>query len=90
MQICRHVKVSGKVQGVYYRQSAADQAMALQVRGWVRNRDDGRVEALLEGDESAVQALIGWMKQGPSAARVDEVEVFECSVQDMEGFEVLR
>lgn len=90
MQVCRHVKVSGMVQGVYYRQSTADQAVVLQVRGWVRNLDDGRVEAMLEGEEVAVLALIDWMKQGPSAARVETVEVSASALQGMTGFDIRR
>ena len=90
MLIGRRVRVSGKVQGVYYRQGAVDQAVALQVRGWVRNLDDGDVEALLEGEERAVQELIDWMKQGPPAARVDAVEVSESALQGMTGFNIRR
>ena len=90
MLIGRRVRVSGKVQGVYYRQSVADEAAALQVCGWVRNLDDGDVEALLEGEERAVQELIDWMKQGPPAARVDAVEVSESALQGMTGFNIRR
>lgn len=70
-----HVVVHGRVQGVYYRASTAQQAQRLAVRGWVRNRRDGTVEALLAGPEDAVQQMLDWMAQGPSVARVDKLVV---------------
>lgn len=75
--IARHLCIHGLVQGVYYRQSMVDAARRLGVRGWVRNRRDGSVEALAIGPAAAVQALIDWAHQGPPAARVDRVEVTE-------------
>ncbi len=71
----QRVVVSGRVQGVWYRQHCCDEARRLGVRGWVRNRDDGAVEALLEGDRIAVEALLRWMRVGPPRALVTGVEV---------------
>lgn len=67
--------VAGRVQGVCYRQSARDAASALDLVGWVRNRDDGRVEALAQGAPDPVERFIGWCRSGPPAARVTTVEV---------------
>jgi len=69
-----HLSIHGRVQGVGFRDALSDQAMKLGVEGWVRNRRDGSVEALLAGDGRAVQLLIQWAYRGPSAARVDRLE----------------
>ena len=71
----RHVGVSGRVQGVFFRDACAREAAARGVRGWVRNLADGRVEAVFEGDEPAVAALVEWCRTGPPRARVSRVEV---------------
>ncbi len=63
------VLVSGRVQGVWYRQSCAQAARAAGVRGWVRNRADGRVEAWFEGGRSAVEAMLDWSRAGPLEPR---------------------
>ena len=73
--ITRHLRITGRVQGVYYRASMTEQATRLGLQGWVRNRQDGSVEALAQGPASAVQALVDWAHQGPRIARVDEVLV---------------
>jgi len=71
--IARHLIVYGRVQGVFYRQSMIDVATPLSLRGWVRNRSDGTVEALVQGPETAVQTLIAWANQGPDRAQVERV-----------------
>ena len=71
--IRRRVTVSGRVQGVFFRESCRREAQAAGVAGWVRNRSDGTVEAVLEGDPAAVERVLAWMRRGPSHARVSDV-----------------
>jgi acylphosphatase len=70
-----HVHISGLVQGVYFRYSTREEARKLSVHGWVRNTDDGRVEAVFEGSRAAVEQMIKWCHQGPRGARVEDVAV---------------
>jgi acylphosphatase len=70
-----HVTIDGRVQGVNFRASAQQQARASGVEGWVRNLDDGRVEAVFEGAAAAVKHMISWCYSGPQLARVDRVDV---------------
>jgi acylphosphatase len=70
-----HLFVRGRVQGVYFRASAQREARRLGLTGWVKNRADGAVEILAEGDEEAIKELIGWAHRGPGASRVDAVDV---------------
>ena len=83
-----HVYVSGRVQGVYYRASTRDKARELGVDGWVKNLDDGRVEAVFEGPESAVDEMIEWCHTGSRAATVENVEVTTTRPEGEAGFEV--
>jgi acylphosphatase len=69
------VIISGRVQGVYFRASARDVARRQRLAGWVRNRLDGDVEAVVEGEEGAVQAFIAWCHDGPPGAHVTAVQV---------------
>ena len=66
--------VRGRVQGVFFRASTQREAKRLGLSGWVRNRADGAVEVLAEGEETSIRELYGWAQRGPSAARVDRVE----------------
>ena len=70
-----HVFVSGYVQGVFFRHSMSQIARAAGVMGWVRNLADGRVEAVVEGEEDAVKKLVSWCETGPPHATVQQVEV---------------
>ena len=73
--ISRHLIVTGRVQGVGYRDALRDEAEKRNVSGWVRNRRDGSVEALVQGAPEAVDAIIAWARHGPSMARVIDLRV---------------
>lgn len=75
--ICRRVVAHGLVQGVFFRDSCRREAQKSGVRGWVRNRPDGTVEALFEGSEDDVQRMLDWVRRGPAYARVERVDVIE-------------
>jgi acylphosphatase len=76
------------VQGVWYRESCRREAARLRVAGWVRNRGDGRVEVVAEGQPTAVEALLDWCRIGPSRAEVSGVEVHDEDPVGMVGFRV--
>jgi len=84
------VLISGRVQGGGYRDACAKQAKQLGLGGWVQNRDDGCVEALLCGEELAVRELIGWMHRGPELARVDDVDIAPAAETAPPPFRVKR
>lgn len=73
--VARHLRIFGRVQGVWYRESMRQQATALQVSGWVRNRLDGSVEAVVRGPSAAVEQLIQWARRGPDGALVTHVDL---------------
>lgn len=86
----RSVRVSGQVQGVFFRQSAVDRAERLAIAGWIRNCPDGSVEALVEGEADALDAIIEWLGRGPAHARVDRIEVGEAEPSGATGFAIRR
>ena len=75
MKARAHVFVSGRVQGVFFRSETQDEARRLGLTGWVRNRADGRVEAVFEGEKDKVEALIEFCRRGPPGARVTRADV---------------
>jgi acylphosphatase len=90
VRVSIRIQVQGQVQGVGYRATLREEAMRRNVDGWVRNKDDGSVEALLQGDERAVRSVIEWAKIGPPRASVTSVdETAEISHPAQIGFEVL-
>ena len=83
-----HVFVSGSVQGVFFRYEARERARSRGLSGWVRNLPDGRVEAMFEGPEDAVQAMVEWCRHGPPGAEVTDIEAIAEDPEDLEGFDV--
>ncbi|MDB5727377.1 MAG: acylphosphatase [Noviherbaspirillum sp.] len=73
--MAKHLRITGVVQGVGYRASFEARARALKLSGWVRNRRDGSVEAMVSGDAQALEKIVDWARHGPPAARVDQVAV---------------
>lgn len=88
-KIRAHVRVSGLVQGVGYRWSTWRQASQLELSGWVRNRRDGRVEAVFEGEPARIEAMLHWCQQGPPSAQVTHVDVEIEPVENLHGFEIV-
>ena len=86
--IAVHVRVSGRVQGVYYRAFTRERAIALGVKGWVRNVPGGGVEAVLEGERKQVGELLKSMKSGPTGSLVLGMELSELQAKDYEDFEI--
>ncbi|MEZ5282054.1 MAG: acylphosphatase [Acidimicrobiales bacterium] len=84
--LARRVVVTGRVQGVWYRDSCMRQATRLGVSGWVRNRLDGTVEGQFEGPDAAVEALVAWCRRGPTHADVTAVEVTDTIPSGSESF----
>lgn len=85
-----HVYVSGRVQGVFFRATTEETARRHGVDGWVRNLDDGRVEAVFEGPPDAVEAMVDFCHEGSPAARVTDVDVEHEPPEALEGFEIRR
>jgi acylphosphatase len=82
-----HVMISGRVQGVFFRVHTKKQADKLDVKGWVRNMDDGRVEAMFEGEKDKVDSIVSWCHVGPTLSKVTQVIVTPINVPvGCEGF----
>jgi acylphosphatase len=80
--------VSGRVQGVFFRDTARRRAEAAGVSGWIRNRPDGAVEAVFEGDPERVEEMVEFSRHGPSRAEVAKVEVIDEEPEGLGGFDV--
>ncbi len=86
--IRKRLVVHGQVQGVFFRDATRETAQGEGVSGWAANRDDGAVEVVLEGPDAAVQAVVGFCRQGPAQAQVDRVEEHAEPPEGLAGFEV--
>lgn len=86
--VARRVLVDGRVQGVGYRQACAEVARRHHVAGWVRNRRDGRVEAVFEGSPASVAQMVHWCRSGPALANVTDVKVEDVPLGGLSGFRV--
>ena len=84
----RRVIVQGHVQGVFFRDACECEAARHGVDGWVRNRDDGTVEAVFEGEQALVDELVSWCRQGPNDAEVTRVETFHEDPEGLHDFDV--
>jgi acylphosphatase len=82
--------VSGKVQGVYYRQSAKQKAVELGLTGFVKNMPDGSVMLIATGSKEQLEILVDWCRKGPPAARVADVKVMEEETHHYDGFTISR
>ena len=83
-----HVIIEGKVQGVWFRDYTQRQARHLNLTGWVRNRRDGTVEAVFNGDEGDVAAMLDWLQQGSPMSRVDRIRTGAAVAEEFSTFEV--
>ncbi len=76
MELVRvYLIISGFVQGVFFRAHTQEKALGLGLKGWVRNRSDGTVEAVFEGEKDKIEGMIGWCRKGPPGARVNDVSI---------------
>lgn len=87
-KVRRRVLVDGRVQGVFYRDTCRRLARQAAVAGWARNRSDGAVEVVLEGDPEAVDRLVAWCRTGPAQAMVTSVKVTDEQPEGISGFSV--
>lgn len=85
-----YLLISGKVQGVFFRTSAATEAENLNITGWIKNTKTGEVEAMVSGEERNIEAFIQWCNQGPKKAVVENVEVKEVLLQPFDSFRVIH
>jgi acylphosphatase len=92
--LCRmktvHLKIIGKVQGVFFRAKAKEIAERKRISGWIRNTEDGNVEACISGESIAVEEFISWCWYGPEKAEVENVLVNDTDLKNFEKFEVIR
>ena len=87
-KVRRRVIVHGRVQGVFFRDTASREASRRRVGGWVRNTPEGTVEAVFEGERDAVERLVAYAEEGPPEAQVERIETFEEKPEGLDAFEV--
>jgi acylphosphatase len=87
--VAKLLRIHGRVQGVGYRESMRQEAKRLNVGGWVRNRRDGTVEALVCGEAVRIEMMVAWAKQGPRYATVERVEISEAEIIPGGEFQIL-
>ncbi len=85
---CQHIHITGKVQGVSFRYYILKEAQRLGINGWVKNLEDGRMEAIAQGKEEDLQQLLRLFRKGPPYAEVERVDMKEMPEQKLEGFEI--
>ncbi|MCL6261385.1 acylphosphatase [Aquiflexum sp. TKW24L] len=90
MKINKRIKVSGKVQGVFFRNSAQQKALEFGIKGWVRNESDGTVLMEIEGGPDAILKMENWLRQGPPLAKIQSIEIFEGDPLGHTGFIILK
>jgi acylphosphatase len=83
-----HVQARGRVQGVFFRGEASARAESLGIAGWIRNAEDGSVEAVFEGERDRVESMVDWCRRGPAGARVEELDVEPEEPDGENGFRV--
>jgi acylphosphatase len=83
-------RILGRVQGVFFRTSCAERAEALGLTGWIRNTSEGAVEAVFEGEDARIEAMLAWCREGPPNAQVDGVEAVEETPTGATGFRITR
>ena len=88
-KIRAHIFASGKVQGVWYRESARKKTEKMSITGWIKNLSDGRVEAIFEGSKGNVEKMVNWARKGPIWAKIEALDVvWEDCLGEFEGFEI--
>lgn len=85
-----HLEISGKVQGVSFRARANEVAKKLHLSGWIKNKEDDKVEAIVTGEDESVKEFIGWCQQGPDTAKVENVLVTNKEIKHFPSFRVIR
>jgi acylphosphatase len=83
MTVAKFLKIRGLVQGVYFRESLKQEALRLNVSGWVRNRKDGSVEAFVQGEKSDLELVIQWCRRGPERAKVESIDIVDTEADSL-------
>ncbi len=83
-----HLRIRGRVQGVFYRAAVYERARLLEVAGWIRNRPDGSVEAVAEGPQALLDAFVAFCREGPPLARVTAIDATPEPVEGLQEFEI--